>query len=59
MAVAEIRRLGVHVFCISLDAAEGAETWLRDVFGAGRYLLLDDVDALPTRLPEVFRGLIR
>ena len=59
MAVAEVRRLGVHVHTISLDPAEDADTWLKDVFGAGRYLKLDAVDALPTRLPEVFRGLVR
>ncbi|MFN7142487.1 MAG: nitric oxide reductase activation protein NorD [Myxococcota bacterium] len=59
MAVAEVRRLGVHVHGISLDAAEGADAWLKEVFGAGRYLKLDAVDSLPVRLPEVFRGLVR
>lgn len=58
MAVAEARRLGVHVHCISLDAEEGADRYLADVFGAGRYLMLDDVDTLPVRLPEVFRDLV-
>jgi hypothetical protein len=59
MAVQEVRRLGVHPFCVSLDPAEDAEGWLKEVWGAGKYLALDQVDALPTRLPEVFRGLIR
>ncbi|MDP2311430.1 MAG: hypothetical protein Q8P41_00880 [Pseudomonadota bacterium] len=59
MAVAEVRRLGVHVHCISLDANEGADGYLGEIFGAGRFLKLDTVDALPTRLPEVFRGLVR
>ncbi len=59
MAVAEVRRLGVHVHCISLDANEGADAYLGEIFGPGRFLKLDSVDALPTRLPEVFRGLVR
>ena len=58
MAVAEARRLGVHVFCISIDAEEGADRYLTDIFGAGRYLKLDDMDSLPARLPEVFRDLV-
>ncbi len=59
MAVTEVRRLGVHVHCISLDPNEGADSYLTEIFGAGRFLKLDAVDALPARLPEVFRGLVR
>ncbi|NOY25693.1 MAG: hypothetical protein GXP62_07445 [Oligoflexia bacterium] len=59
MAVHEARRQDVHVHCISMDPSDGAEDYLRAIFGAGRYLLLDDVDHLPVRLPEVFRGLVR
>jgi hypothetical protein len=59
MAVAEVRRLGVHVHCISLDANDDADGYLGEIFGKGRYLKLDAVDALPVRLPEVFRGLVR
>ncbi len=63
MAVAEVRRLGVHVYCISLDAEVGAEvgvnSYLTEIFGRGKFLKLDDVDSLPARLPEVFRGLVR
>jgi Mg-chelatase subunit ChlD len=58
MAVAEARRLGVHVFCISIDPEEAAERYLTEIFGAGRFLKLDDMDALPLRLPEVFRDLV-
>lgn len=59
MAVQEVRRHGVHVHCISLDPAEDADSYLTEIFGRGRYLKLDDVDSLPARLPEVFRGLVR
>lgn len=59
MAVAEIRRLGVHTFCVSIDPAEDADGYLGAIFGKGKYLKLDDVDSLPARLPEVFRNLVR
>jgi len=59
MAVQEARRAGVHVFCISMDPDEGAEEYLNDIFGAGNFLTLARVDALPARLPEVFRGLVK
>lgn len=58
MAVAEARRLGVHVYCVSIDPEEGADKYLAEIFGAGRFLKLDDMDSLPARLPEVFRDLI-
>ncbi len=69
MAVHEARRAGIHVHCLSLDPkvaqavqhgeADEAEAYLREIFGAGRYLVCDEVDDLPVRLPEVFRGLVR
>lgn len=69
MAVHEARRAGVHVHCISLDPkvagaiqhgeSDQAEGYLREIFGGGRYLVCDEVDELPVRLPEVFRGLVR
>jgi len=59
MAVSEVARVGVHVHCISLDPREEADAYLTDIFGKGKYLKLDDVDALPKRLPEVFRGLVK
>lgn len=59
MAVQEVQRHGVHVHCISLDAAEDADSYLAEIFGKGRYLKLDNADSLPARLPEVFRGLVR
>ncbi|MSQ01323.1 MAG: hypothetical protein EXR71_05425 [Myxococcales bacterium] len=58
MAVAEARRIGVHIFCLSIDPEEGADAYLTEIFGVGRFLKLDDVDTLPVRLPEVFRDLV-
>lgn len=59
MAVQEVARSGVHVHCISLDSREDAGTYLQEIFGRGKYLQLDNVDALPKRLPEVFRSLVK
>lgn len=59
MAVTEARRMGIHVHCISVDPSDDAEKYLAEIFGKGRYLRLKDVDSLPMRLPEVFRGLVR
>jgi hypothetical protein len=59
MAVHEARRLGIHVHCVSLDHSEQAEDWLHELFGPGHYLVVDRVDDLPVRLPEVFRALVR
>ena len=59
MAVQEAAKLGVHTFCISLDAGHDAPDYLGKVFGPGRFLALKQVDELPRRLPEVFARLIR
>lgn len=59
MAVQEVQRAGVHTHCVSLDTREDAGAYLQEIFGRGRYLQLDNVDALPKRLPEVFRGLVK
>ena len=57
MAVKEAKDRGVHAFCITLDPAGGA--YLKQIFGAGHYLVVDDMDALPRKLPEVYLRLRR
>lgn len=52
MAVKEAGDQGVHAFCITVDAA-GAE-YLPRIFGAGHYLVLDHVNSLPRKLPEIY-----
>lgn len=54
-AVAEARHRGVTVHCTSLDAGRDAPTYLRTIFGDGGFLVLDAVEKLPSRLPEVLR----
>ena len=52
MAVKEAVSQGIHPFCLTLDPA-GAD-YLPAIFGPGHYLILDRVDELPRRLPEVY-----
>ncbi|QKT04566.1 VWA domain-containing protein [Ectothiorhodospiraceae bacterium 2226] len=57
MAVKEALDAGVHPFCVTLDARGGE--YLPAIFGPGHYLILDHVDDLPKRLPEVYLRLRR
>ena len=52
MAVKEAVDRGVHPFCITLDPSGGK--YLAQIFGAGHYLVLDHVNDLPKKLPEVY-----
>ena len=54
-ALREAARAGVAAFCLSLDQA--AHDYLRGVCPAQRYLVIDDVQALPERLSRVYRRL--
>ncbi len=57
MAVKEAIDQGVHPFCITLDPA-GAE-YLPKIFGAGHYMVIDRVNQLPKKLPEIYLRLRR
>ncbi|ACL73243.1 von Willebrand factor type A [Thioalkalivibrio sulfidiphilus HL-EbGr7] len=57
MAMKEAVDAGVHPFCITLDTS-GSE-YLPAIFGPGHYLVLDNVDDLPRRLPEIYLRLRR
>ncbi|HSP00644.1 MAG TPA: VWA domain-containing protein [Thioalkalivibrio sp.] len=57
MAMKEAVDAGVHPFCITLDTS-GAD-YLPAIFGPGHYLVLDNVDDLPRRLPEIYLRLRR
>ena len=52
MAVKEAVDAGVHPFCITLDAA--GSQYLPQIFGPGHYLILDHINDLPKKLPEVY-----
>lgn len=50
-AALEARRRGVNVFCVTLDPA--ADDYVRRVFGAGNYRVLDRIETLPKVLPSM------
>ena len=55
-AVQELDREGVYTFCINLDAE--ADEYVADIFGA-QYTVIDRVERLPERLPELFLKLTK
>ncbi|AOU97323.1 VWA domain-containing protein [Acidihalobacter yilgarnensis] len=57
MAMKEARDAGIHPFCITLDPSGG--DYLPAIFGPGHYTLIDRVDELPARLPEIYLRLRR
>lgn len=54
-ALAEIRRAGMKVFCVTVDPEGPA--YLEHMFGANRYTVIQDVTHLPTRLPRIYKNL--
>ena len=57
MAVKEAVAKGVHPFCITVDTM--ANQYLPQIFGVGHYLVLDQINSLPNKLPEIYLRLRR
>ncbi len=55
-AVQELDRDGIYSYCINLDPK--ADEYVADIFGA-QYTIIDHVDRLPEKLPEVFISLTK
>jgi Mg-chelatase subunit ChlD len=55
-AVRELDAMGLHTHCISLDAK--ADDYVGRIFGT-RWTVIDHVEQLPRRLPELFLSLTR
>jgi len=55
-AVGELDRQGIFSYCISLDAK--ADDYVGHIFGH-RYAVIDRIERLPQRLPELFIALTR
>ncbi|MBI1283913.1 MAG: VWA domain-containing protein [Thiobacillus sp.] len=53
MALLEASRTGVHPFCITLDRE--ARDYLPHMYGAARYIILDDVRQLPLKVTDIYR----
>lgn len=56
-AVEEAARAGVTSFCLSLD--RNADAYVSRIFGNRNYLVLDNVQSLPERLPMLYASLTR
>lgn len=55
MALREAKRLGVHPYCITVDR-EGEE-YLKGMYGEVAYMVIDQVESLPAKLPQIYKRL--
>jgi nitric oxide reductase NorD protein len=55
-AVQELDQKGIYTYCINLDAH--ADEYVRDVFG-NRFTVIDRVERLPEKLPQLFMALTK
>ena len=53
MALLEAARTGIHPFCVTLD--RDARDYLPHMYGAARYIILDDVRQLPVKATDIYR----
>ncbi|MDD5033958.1 MAG: VWA domain-containing protein [Methylococcaceae bacterium] len=56
-AVEEMAGVGIHTYCISLDPY--ADDYVAETFGANHYTIIDRIDRLPERLPQLFMALTK
>ncbi len=56
MAVKELDQAGVYTYCINLDP--DADDYVRDIFG-NQYTVIDKVERLPEKLPQLFMALTK
>ncbi len=54
-ALREARRHGVEPFCVTID--RDADSYLRRMYGDVRYIVIDRVETLPSRLPRIYQRL--
>lgn len=55
-AVKELNAADIYSYCISLD--QNADEYVRDIFG-NRYSVIDNIQSLPQKLPELFMALTK
>lgn len=53
-SVKELRQDGIFTYCINLDA--NADAYVSDIFGK-QYTVIDNIDQLPEKLPQLFLAL--
>ena len=56
IAVRELDQQGIYTYCINLDPK--ADTYVADIFGK-RYTVIDNIQRLPERLPQLFMALTK
>ncbi len=56
-AVEELTRNGITTYCLSLDPR--ADQYVSRIFGARNYMVVDNVERLPEKLPLLYMGLTR
>ena len=56
-AVEELRGHGIMTFCISLDPY--ADQYVARIFGKNRFMVIDNLEKLPERLPQLFISLTK
>lgn len=55
-AVQELDQQGIYTYCINLDP--NADEYVQDIFG-NQYSVIDNVQSLPEKLPELFMALTK
>ncbi|HFC91763.1 MAG TPA: hypothetical protein ENJ51_03005, partial [Leucothrix mucor] len=55
-AVSELDQKGIYSHCISLDPK--ADEYVSDIFG-NNYTVIDNIERLPERLPQLFLSLTK
>jgi len=55
MALREARLKGIHPFCITIDQAP--TDYVKRMYGDIGFLVIDEVETLPTRLPRIYQRL--
>ncbi|MDQ6991693.1 MAG: VWA domain-containing protein [Mariprofundaceae bacterium] len=55
-AVSELQQEGIYSYCINLDPK--ADEYVQDIFGR-QYTVIDNVDKLPEKLPQIFMALTK
>jgi len=51
----EARRRGVHPFCVTIDRE--ADGYVRRMYGDVQFMVIDQIEALPMRLPRIYQRL--
>ena len=57
LAVGKLDSKGIKIYCISL--APHADNYVTDIFGRSNYTVIDKVESLQEKLPELFMSLTR